>query len=244
MIRGLYSSAAGMMAQETRNETIANNLANVNTNGYRRQITSFVDFARVLNTETGTVLGQVPHLAPSLLTSWVASDAQPGAIHTTGNHTDLAIDGDGYFTVQLPNGTEAYTRDGAFTLDNQQRLTTSNGYPVLGENGPITLNSPNWEINPAGQVVEDGRVVNRLKLMSLPNLTASTRLGKNLWQGSAVPTTTQPRINQSSLEGSNVNAVTEMVDLITATRTFEANQKCLQAQDSTLQHAVNDIGRV
>ncbi|MHB9025455.1 MAG: flagellar hook-basal body protein [Armatimonadota bacterium] len=250
MIRGLDVSAAGMLVQQQRYDSVANNLANVSTAGYRRQITAVGSFSSMLNTQlTPSELPPFPLpvsqtlvSSPSALYTVDAVDTQNGKLRQTGNLTDLALQGDGFFAVETPTG-EAYTRDGAFTLAEEGRLVTQRGEAVLGEQGPITIQSSRWHITPQGDVVEDGKVTNRLKLITL-NQADATRAGATAWKAANVQKATGVTVAQGSLEDSNVNPVAEMVALINATRSFEANQRVVQAMDATLDRAVNDIGRV
>jgi flagellar basal-body rod protein FlgG len=269
MLRGLEASTAGMLVQEHRHAVIAQNLANVSTTGYRRQVTTFHTFAAALASQAETLpfldaglaspdamgaMAMAPSTASTTtpatptpptvgprLESVVACDLRAGETRVTGNVTDLALHGDGYFIVQGPNGP-LYTRNGAFRLDDQHQLVTEQGYPVQGEQGPVVVSGKSWSITPAGAVVVDGAVVNTLKLAAINTKTA-TRQGTSLWSaGAAQPAAA--RIEQGALEESNVNPIGEMVALIQATRQFEANMRCLQAQDSTLDRAVNDLGRM
>ena len=250
MFEGLYTSATGMMAQMNRQDAIANNLANVNTTGYRRQITSIasspVQFQPFLTASLGNALRPTSPTTPASYTTTLSmigtSDNSAGIMRQTGNHTDLALEGDASFTVQFAGG-EAYTRDGSFTLNNQQQLVTQQGYPVLGLNGPITITGSDWTVRPNGDVVVGGKTIDRLKIVQMPSgqATPPSRLGENLWTATAVAPATNFTVQQGVLEGSNVNTVSEMVDMLTSTRNFEANQQCVQAQDSVMNHIANDI---
>ena len=245
MIRGLYTAATAMQAQQTAQDLIAQNLANVSTPGYRRQVAATHAFSTLVGQSlTGSTPGNRTAESPPAITEVLsAGDPAQGAIRATGNATDLALNGDGFFVIQAPNGQETYTRDGAFTLDANNHLVTADGNSVLGEHGPITITSADWAIDQSGQVKCHGAIVDRLRLVSLPNFQAATRLGNNQWRASRTAPAARTQVLQGHLEGSNVNAVTEMVGMITAVRQFEANQRCIQALDSTLDHAVNDVGR-
>jgi flagellar basal-body rod protein FlgF len=254
------------LVQERRHEAIAQNLANVSTTGFRRQVTTFHTFPALLAQQTAALPAQADALlaatvsdattgtpgatstpvakppAATRLGSVIASDTTAGETIITGNPTDLALHGAGCFVVQGPSGP-LYTRNGAFRLDDKQQLVTDQGYPVLGEQGPITINGKTWTVAPTGAVQVNGATVDTLKLATFDALSA-TRQGTSLWSAAAATSAPATRVEQGALEGSNVNALTEMVALITATRQFEANMRCLQAQDSTLERAVNDLGRV
>ncbi|HEY3417320.1 MAG TPA: flagellar hook-basal body protein [Armatimonadota bacterium] len=247
MIRGLDVSSAGMLAQQQRFDSVANNLANVSTAGYRRQITAINSFSNVLGNVTlppvmpPFPMNPAPTPAPNMLCTVDAVDTQNGKLRTTSLPTDLALQGDGYFAIQTPTG-EVYTRNGAFTLAAGGKLVSQEGYQVMGEQGPVTVNSANWRVTSQGDVVEDGKVTNRLKLVTLDPASV-TRAGSTAWKAANVTKATQLSITQGSLEESNVNPVMEMISMITATRNFEANQRVVQALDATLDRAVNDIAR-
>lgn len=251
MVRGLYVAANSLLVQEAVNDTIAANLANVSTSGYRRAVTSIESFPAVLaraGSQAGTVAPQlqstaaqaVPHLSARQTT-----DFSPGPQQQTGNPCDFAIEGPGFFVVQTPNG-EAYTRAGSFTLDNEGYLTTPSGHKLLGDAGPIRVTGRSWRMTRDAEVVSDNAVVDRIRVVELPAQAGSTRVGENLFAGTAAAPTAAESVSvrQGCLEGSNVNAVSEMVSMITALRAFETNQKVVQAVDSTLDRVINEVGRV
>lgn len=255
MIRGLYASAAGMLAQDVRHDIIAQNLANVSTTGYRKQVMAFSAIVENKLSNAAVAPGNMSFSTPTTLTalptlytlqSRSAHDAQAGEIRTTGNRCDLAIAGDAYFTVRdEKSGQDFYTRNGAFALDPQNRLVTADKKLVSGEKGPITLKSANWEITAAGEVKVDGVVQDRLKLVTFDLNAASPSEGYSLWKSGAVSkaAASSYQVRQGALEGSNVNPIDEMIALINTTREFEANQRCLTAQDATLDRLVNDVAR-
>ncbi|HEX2949472.1 MAG TPA: flagellar basal-body rod protein FlgF [Armatimonadota bacterium] len=247
MVRGIYSAASGMLAQQMRLDAVANNIANVNTNGFRREITAVSSFDKALDTAMSTDSDGVwsaPNMPnPFVLSPYAASDATVGPIIHTGNPTDLALHGQSFFTVRTGNGV-AYTRNGSFSLDTNGRLVTADGNPVLGEHGEIVIDNPKWQVTTNGTVVVNGNSVDKLQLADIPNLSAATRIGNNLWSTANAVPANNVMVEQGCVEGSNVNAVSEMVELINTSRQFEANQRCLQLTDTTLDRAVNDIGRV
>lgn len=177
----------------------------------------------------------------------IAIDYTPGIITETGNKLDFALDGDGFFKVQTPNGI-AYTRDGAFTLDANGQLVTKEGYAVLGQNGPIVLGQNSFEVNGNGDIIIDGRVQNRLDIVDIDNKEYLRKQGNNLYtmvgniEAEEVPFT--GKLLQGHIETSNVNTIKEMVNMITALRSYEVNQKIIQAQDQLLDKVVNDLGRL
>jgi flagellar basal-body rod protein FlgG len=186
----------------------------------------------------------VPHLSARQTT-----DFSPGAYQQTDNPCDLALDGPGFFAVDTPSG-EAYTRAGSFTLDDDGYLITPRGHRLLGEAGAVRVAGRNWEVTPAGDVVVDRAVVDRIRVVDFAaradGRSPLTRRGDNLFiAAEAAPVAREDvSIRQGYLEGSNVNAVSEMVNLIIALRAFETNQKMIQAVDSTLDRVINEVARV
>jgi len=264
MVRGLYVAANSLVVQEACHDTIATNLANVSTPGYRRAVTSVEAFpvalARAVSQSGAFPQASADQPAPvTHLSARQTTDFTPGLQQPTDNPCDLALDGPGFFVVEAAAG-EAYTRCGSFTLDSEQYLATSSGHRLLGAAGPIKVSGHEWRVNPSGDVICDGAVLDRVRVVDFDSRAALSRLGENLFSaggpppaggappaGAAAPAPTpqqNPSIRQGYIESSNVNAVSEMVNLITAMRAFEANQKVVQAMDQTLDRAVNEVGRV
>lgn len=244
MIQGLYITATGMLVQERRHDVVAQNLANVSTAGYQRQTLAFhADVSAQYASAGRTLKGQSP-LPVFLVNAVNGTDSTQGSsIQETGNPAHLALEGTGYFTVETPQGP-AYTRDGSFTLDATGKLMTRDGYAVLGEKGPITITNAQWSVAPDGRVSIKGAMADRLRIANIDNLATANRVGSSLWQTDAAQPATVVTVRQGALEGSNVSAITEMLSLIQTTRQYEACQKALQAVDSTLDRAVNDVGRM
>jgi flagellar basal-body rod protein FlgG len=243
MVRGLYVAANSLLVQEACHDTIATNLANVSTPGYRRAVTSVESFPVLLGRASRVLAGSdqaVPHLSARQTT-----DFAPGMQQPTGNPCDLALDGPGFFVVQTASG-EAYTRSGSFTLDPEGYVATSGGRRLLGEAGAIRVSGRSWSITPRGEVISNGEVIDRIRVVDFDAGGELSRLGDNLFSaGRAAPVAKESfYIRQGYIEGSNVNAVSEMVNMIAAMRAFEANQKMIQAMDQTLDKAVNEVGRV
>jgi flagellar basal-body rod protein FlgG len=230
-----------MLADQIRQDVIANNLANATTAGFKGDTAVGEAFPSLLinQLQTGATIGKLG--LGSRITE-VATDGSQGALRQTGNTYDLAIAGDGWFSVQGPTGV-AYTRNGAFTTDAKGQLVTADAQPVLDDGGrPITVGN-NATISPDGRVTVDGRQVAKLAVTALDPKRLH-KLGDNLYTGTVVKNAPASRVEQGFLEGSNVNSVKEMVDLISTMRSFEAGQKAVQALDDTLGKAVNDVGRI
>jgi flagellar basal-body rod protein FlgG len=253
----LYSAATGMEAQQMNLNTIANNLANVNTPGFKRSKIEFQDLLyqkpRASGADsgggnlvpTGTEVGNGSRVAA---TSKVFTQGQ---LTNTGEKLDIAIQGDGFFEIQRPDGTKAYTRDGSFKLSAQGQVVTVDGLPVLGGFQPIPPGSSSVSISEDGQVTvqgANGTQTFSLTLARFANPSGLQSLGGNLYSESAASGTPElgkpgeqgfGRTIQGYMENSNVNIVEEMVNLIVAQRAYEINSKSVQASDEMLQNAAN-----
>lgn len=243
MLRGIYIAGSGMLAESVRQEVVANNLANALTTGYKRTDVAAEPFKEFL-VRNMAMPGQ-PEIGPINMGSQISKldvVAKQGPLKSTGNPLDLALVGDGWFSVRTPAGTR-YTRDGSFSVSADGTLVTKEGHAVLGQNGPLRVASGSpVGITQDGTVSQDGRVVGRLDITALTPASIAKE-GDNLVSGTPGGTTTA-RVRQGFLEGSTVNVVSEMVELIRVVRSFEANQKAVQSQDETLGQAISKVGVV
>lgn len=265
MWRGLYTAAAGMVTEMNRTDTIANNLANSNTSGYKRDDAVNEEFAPMLirrindqnkNDVTSfkgfSLGGQAPvvgELGLGAFTQEIATDHRQGAFQTTGNPLDLAISGEGYFAVNTPQGVR-YTRDGNFYRTAAGQLVTANGQAVLNVQGqPINLptgNNLNLQVTATGQIYAGQQLVDQLQLVQFNDRNAVLKQGNSLYyaQAGVQPQPATGEVQQGMLENSNVNTVSEMVNLINNYRIYEAGSKAVTTQDTMLDKAVNDVGRL
>ncbi len=249
----LYSAATGMEAQQLNLNTIANNLANVNTPGFKRSKIEFQDLLYQKPRESGTDSGG-GNLVPTGVEvgngSRVASTSKvftQGQLSQTGEKLDLAVQGDGFFEIQRPDGTIAYTRDGSFKMNAQGQVVTTDGLPVLSGFQPIPPGATSVTISEDGNVTvqtANGNTSFRLTLTRFANPAGLRSLGGNLYEetgASGTPEAGAPgeqgfgRMIQGYIENSNVNIVEEMVNLIIAQRAYEINSKSIQASDEMLQ---------
>ncbi|MCS6944887.1 MAG: flagellar basal-body rod protein FlgG [Sutterellaceae bacterium] len=254
MIKSLWISKTGMDAQQTQLDVVANNLANVSTTGFKRARVAFEDLLYQTVRQAGASSSQQTQLPTGLqIGTGVRPVATPriftqGNLQQTGNPFDLAINGIGFFQVQLPDGTTAYTRDGTFHTDANGTLVTSNGFPLqpaitipanalsvtIGQDGTVSVTVP-------GQVTP--QTVGQIQLASFPNPGGLESKGNNLFvetAASGTPSTGAPGsnglglINQGYLETSNVNVVEELVSMIQTQRAYEINSKAIQTSDQML----------
>ena len=244
MTNGLYTTAVGMIPQMNKQEIIANNLANINTTGYKKDGAYFKQILQS-NLYNRMDLGE-SELLPEVENLY--THFEQGPLVTTGNQMDVALVGKGFFTVQTPQGI-AYTRNGNFTLDSEGMLVDNSGNPVLGENGPIELNpSESFEISEQGEIFIDGNRSNQFAVKNFAQPENLKKGGHNLLvpgngELDEIPADSL-QFKPGFLEQSNVNASEEMVEMILTLRRFEAMQKSLKLQDDSLKKAANDLGRV
>lgn len=240
MLNGLYSAASALNAAEVRHEAIANNLANVSTPGYRRQFV--VLESNVGQQLPGGAAGSLGMHGPNV--AEVVHSFEPGEYKFTDSPLDLAIAGDGFFVVESPAG-RLYTRNGAFTLDENRTLVTHSGMPVLGQGGPITL-PPGSDIivQEDGTILVDGTEVGRLQIVSFQDPSKLQPAGTTLFQAppeAGMETVTEPVIRQGYREMSNVNPVSELVNLIVSARHHEAAQRALKAISEAIAQKTNPM---
>ncbi|GAA8469684.1 flagellar basal-body rod protein FlgG [Helicobacter pylori] len=262
MLRSLYSATSGMLAQQTHIDTTSNNIANVNTTGFKKSRADFNDlFYQAMqyagtNTSNTTLSPDGMEVGLGVRPSTITKMFSQGSPKETENNLDIAITGKGFFQVQLPDGTTAYTRSGNFKLDEQGNLVTSEGYLLIPQ---ITLPEDTTQVNIGvdGTVsVTQGlqttsNVIGQITLANFVNPAGLHSMGDNLFSitnasGDAIVGNPDSqglgKLRQGFLELSNVRLVEEMTDLITAQRAYEANSKSIQTADAMLQ-TVNSLKR-
>ncbi|HWR61425.1 MAG TPA: flagellar hook-basal body complex protein [Clostridia bacterium] len=192
-------------------------------------------------------LNVLGHLSYGIHSSEVATNYEQGQLQPTGNSFDLALKGKGFFSIETPAG-ERYTRNGEFTRDAEGYMVTKEGWKVLGEAGYIKVDSGNLLVKENGEVYKDEQLVDKLKLVDFDDYkilrkeeNGMVRIEEGIEEG---PVTAGVSVQQGSLEGSNVNSVKEMVEMMTMMRTYEANQRLITIHDGLLEKAVNNIARV
>ena len=251
MIRSLNTAENAMLLEQNRIDALANNLANVNTSGFKQILTRVAEVVpqNPLGTPEESVaeIPAGPSRAP-VLQMYHALDNRPGSVQATGRDTDVAVIGAGYFEVQTEGGT-AYTRHGSFIMDADQRLTTPDGFPVMGGHGPIKLEGSEFSIANDGAVMVDGKLTNRLKLVVFDDPSRLEHLGASLVRPPLDMETrtleaTEIVVAQGHLEGSNVNPIDTLIAMISAQRAFEVQSKVLATEDEMLEKSVNNLPRV
>ncbi|MHC1765504.1 MAG: flagellar basal-body rod protein FlgG [Verrucomicrobiia bacterium] len=257
MLRALYSSAAGMQSQQTNLDIIANNLANVNTTGFKKDKAEFQDLLYQTSRTPGADQGggnqlptgvQIGHGSRLVATSKVFTT---GELTQTGERLDVAIQGDGFFEVQMPDGSRAYTRDGALKTGSDGRITTSDGLVLQGGFQPIPSGTTGISIAPTGEVTTSGASGNqsfRLQIIRFANPSGLQSLGRNLFRETTASGPAElgnpgengfGELQQGYLELSNVRVVEEMVNMIVAQRAYEVNSRAVQASDEMMQISNN-----
>ena len=257
MMRALWTAASGMVAQQANIDNISNNLANVNTTGFKKSCIDFQDLMYQTITQAGASTGTDTQLPTGIQMGHGVREAATekmyteGSMQNTGNPLDMAIEGDGFFKVLMPDGTAAYTRDGSFKNDSTGRVVTSDGYPLdpavtlpagatnitISAEGAVSVTVPSSTTpQPAGQIM----------LSRFTNSAGLSNIGRNLLTetaASGAPVDSTPgdggtgTIASQYLENSNVQVVDEMVNMIIAQRAYEMNSKAVQTCDEMLSTA-------
>lgn len=254
MIRGWYIGASGMDAQQNRLDAISNNLANVDTTGFKKDVCVSKNFSELLlrrtnfdgitknsfgSQDAAPIIG---NLGLGVETNELYTDFEQGSFKQTDSSTDMALTDSGFFTVQTPMG-ERYTRNGNFMIGKEGILETKDGYPVMGEKGIIQVVNTDFTVNEDGilYATDNMTEIDRLKVVQFDNDRYLKKMGTSLYQSTDVSGdayiaegSERPSIMQGYEENSNVNVVNEMVSMIEVNRAYEANQKSIQAEDSMM----------
>ncbi|MFY3791096.1 flagellar hook-basal body protein [Ureibacillus sp. MALMAid1270] len=278
MFKGFYTVATGMIAQQRKTEIITNNMANANTPGFKADQTTIRSFPDMLLSAVGNanipternlkvpMIQEIGTVNTGIYLQETLANLVQGSLIDTNLSTDMALidgtipideesgkPGSIFFRLEHPDGGEAYTRNGNFTLDAEGYLVNGNGYYVLSDAGErIMLPNDDFQLSENGTIYIDDVEVATLGVSFSANPSLLVKLDNGLFRvndGEELPSAyTQQGVTfglrQSTLEGSNVDSAKSMTDLLTAYRAFEANQKVLQAYDKSMEKAVNEIGRV
>jgi len=257
MVKGLYTAYTGMINEQHRMDTLTNNLANSTTVGFKKEGSTSQSFDSVLayklkdTSSDPNIPRRMGVNTPGVKIGENYTDYSQGSFKITDNTYDLALSGDGFFNIEFTNKagetSTMYTRDGSFTLNADGYLVTKDGNYVLGQNGRIKIDPlQDASIDSQGRITQNGRIVDTIKLTDFTDYNYLEKYGENLLtavEGATVQNA-NAEVYSGYLEMSNVNIVTEMVDLITITRQYEANQKIIKAYDETLEISATQLGRV
>ena len=264
--KGIFTALSGAIAQSQRLDTIANNIANANTTAFKKDQQTFYEYLTA-NEKMQNVIA-VPRVPASIESfydmqggdrgyvdsSGTFTDFTQGQLRPTSSPLDMALEGKGFFEVLTPGGVKL-TRNGQFKIDGSGSLVTQDGYPVLKEGTQppeqrrITLSGRNPTVSYAGDIYDNGNLVGRVSVVDVGNIDGLRKVGNSLYGfKDNYPAQTAPvadtKVQQGFLETSNVNIVDEMTKLISATRTFEANQKSMKAFDQMDDKLVNVVPKL
>lgn len=243
MSGSIYKAGSGAILQQMRLDVYANNLANVNTVGFKADQPVF----RIEQEETASESAQnAPRLSPHAMPLEYVTNFETGAFQNTGGQLDAAIGGRGFFEVQTPDGLQ-YTRNGQFSINENGMLSTAQGWPVMGQGGEIAVEGGRIEIGEDGRVMVDGDVVGVLRIVDFKDASRLKKTGGTLFKAedpSADPFEAENfHVTQGALEASNVDAIRTMTELIETLRVFETYQKVIRAADDATAKTVNEVGR-
>jgi flagellar basal-body rod protein FlgF len=252
MIRGLYTAASGMLASMRRMELVTNNLANVQTAGFKQDRAALSTFDEMMILQEGSPTpgsagANLGELGMGAVAEEPMIDFTQGALQDTGRSLDIGLEGPGFFTVQTQDGLR-YTRDGGFTRDALGRLTTTQGDPVLGFDGnPIEIPPGKLSLDPSGALSVEGQPIGQLALVEFDLNQPLRKVGNNQFvariEGDQPRVATATAVRQGFIEGSNVDMAGAQTTMMELQRAYQASQRLIQYQDEMVGRAVNDIAR-
>ncbi|MEA2031380.1 MAG: flagellar hook-basal body protein [candidate division Zixibacteria bacterium] len=240
MIKGIYTSASGMLPNIKRQELTAQNVANAATNGYKKDSLFTRELSHAEQNQKVTSSDWEQPLSEGIYTDYSA-----GMFDRTGSPLDLAIDGDGFFTLQLEDGSTALTRNGSFKVNKDGLLTTPGGAIVVSEGSAIEVGNGELTVSQSGEIEVDGLVMGKITPMTVGDLQQLEKIGRGVFLAPddvELMAVDHAVIRQGYLESSNVDIVSEMVDMIIAYRSYEANAKAVKSQDDSLEKLFNRVG--
>ncbi|MDE7267421.1 MAG: flagellar basal-body rod protein FlgF [Lachnospiraceae bacterium] len=256
MLRGLYTAYTGMLNEQYRMDIMSNNLANADTTGFKKEGSTSQAYDEVMAvkikdlSENPNVPKRLGKMSLGVKIGETFTDFSQGSLRITDNTYDLAIGGNGFYNIEFTNKagetSTKYTRDGGFTLTKEGYLVTKDGDYVLGENGRIQVSTTAAEtiIDRDGSIYQDGNLVTKIKVTEFEDTNYLTHYGETMWdakEGAVSHDVENPNIYQGYLEMSNANVVKEMVNMITISRQYEANQKMITTYDDTLEQSIQLI---
>lgn len=247
MIMALYKAGTGMQVQSKKMDAVANNIANAGTVGYKADSLLTRSFDDIMfgeyNSSSGDIERSIGGLSPGVHVDTVVTSFKDGSLKETGRDSDLALQGDGFFSISTPDGI-FYTRAGCFNVDSNGQLITQEGYTVMGQNGAVFVNSENFTVNEDGYIYSDGVLVDRLRIVSFEDTSSLQKCGDSLFSSTEQPSDSENyKVKQRCLETSNVDANREYINMLEIYRNHESNQRVIRMLDDSLGKAVNDIGK-
>lgn len=257
MVRGLYTAYTGMSNEQKRLDVIANNLANAATVGYKQDSVTNQSFDNLLtykikDSSEASLFRPVGRMSLGVKLGEVYTNHNQGSLRESSSDYHLALEGKGFFALSIdsnPDGESIrYTRNGLFTVTKDGNLVDENGYYVLGETGAISLpvDASKISIDKSGNIYADDEYIDKIKVVDFTDYNYLKKTRDTMYEAidGAVEIDGTASINQGFSEQSNVNVVSEMVQMINITRAYEANQKIIQSVDKTLELASNSVGKV
>jgi flagellar basal-body rod protein FlgF len=225
-------------------DVIANNMANINTSGFKSQNLHFAEY--VMPVADGTAFEPLDRAISYVDMFTTRTDFTHGPVKMTNNEFDLALNSDGFFVVQMEDGTEAYTRSGAFRLDATGQLISAEGRPVLTEGGPITFTSEDGrvQISAEGTIATELGIRGRIRVVDFEDVRTLEKVGDTLFKGEDPIPAAEVRMVQGAVEGSNVYGITEVTRLIEVTRAYDSTSKVVKDLDELRQQAISTLGRL
>ena len=266
MVKGLYTAYTGMINEQRRLDTLTNNLANSNTTGYKKEGATTQAFdstlaIKIKDTSSGQLPKRIGSINMGVDIGETYTDYSQGSFKITDKSSDLAISGNGFFAIEFTdkqgNTSVKYTRDGEFTVNKDGYFVTADGDYLLNANAALNGQTgaaahvhvdplQEYSVDSQGMIYQGGQAVAQIGLVDFTNYDYLAKYGENLYEPveGAILVASEASIEQGCLETSNVNIVDEMVSMITIQRAYEAGQKMIQTEDSTLEMAVSQVGRV
>ncbi len=244
----MYLAGSGAMIQQMRLEVLANNIANADTIGFKEDkvVFSLMEAAKRNPADQETGNGMIQEISPYTPPFGQMTNFSTGSFKHTGNQLDLSIRGRGFFSIQTPDGVQ-YTRKGNFTIRDDGVLTTQNGHPVLGKGGEILIEGGTIGVDAQGNILVDDTEVGTLDIVDFPQKDALRKMGMTNFapvdENVQKQAPENMRVNQGSVEMSNVNAIRAMTDMIETLRVFETYQKVIQSSDDATSKSINEVAK-
>lgn len=256
MIRGLYASVSSMLNLQSRQSTITNNIANIKTNGYKEDKLISKSFEEMTlsnndNYQNGKAYQQIlGGVSFGTRIDEVNTNFKQGTFVATENNSDFAIDGSGFFQIRDFGGNTFYSRDGSFKVNSQGYLVTNGGHNVMGlnqasgANEPIYVGNGKITVTPSNELMVEGGASYKFYIVDFNDYKNLKKVGDNLYSGNNPKNSNNYSIKQGYVEGSNVDYISSVTEMMETVKEFEANQKVIQTIDSTLRQIANEIGNV